>query len=143
MAKKSATPTGRVLTLRELNRATLARQMLLEREAVSVPAAIERLVGMQAQLASAPFVGLWTRLPNFKREDLASLLDNHEIVKATMMRATLHLVTAEDYLRLRATLQPVLEGASESILESRGVKLDTEKVLGAAREFLTEQPRTF
>ncbi len=64
----------RVLTLRELNRATLARQMLLERESVSVPAAIERLVGMQAQLPIAPYVGLWTRLRYFMRYDLANLI---------------------------------------------------------------------
>ena len=60
----------RILKLRELNRATLARQMLLEREALPVPAAIERLIGLQAQLASAPYVGLWTRLRDFKRQAL-------------------------------------------------------------------------
>ena len=56
----------RILKLRELNRAMLARQMLLARETISVSAAVERLAGLQAQLASAPFVGLWTRLQNFK-----------------------------------------------------------------------------
>ena len=63
--------TDRILTLRELNRATLSRQMLLKRAAISAPAAIERLVGMQAQLAVAPYVGLWTRLTGFRRDDLA------------------------------------------------------------------------
>ncbi|MCC6802332.1 MAG: winged helix DNA-binding domain-containing protein, partial [Anaerolineae bacterium] len=67
--------TERTLTLRELNRALLARQMLLARETLPVPAAVERLVGMQAQLASAPFVGLWTRLNNFTRADLAGAVD--------------------------------------------------------------------
>jgi hypothetical protein len=83
--------SDRVLHLRELNRATLARQMLLEREALAVPAAIERLVGLQAQLALPPYVGLWTRLPDLKREDLARLIQNREVVKATLMRGTLHL----------------------------------------------------
>jgi hypothetical protein len=98
----------RILKLRELNRATLARQMLLERESLSVTAAIERLVGLQAQLASAPYVGLWTRLRDFRREDLAREIDNRKVVKATMMRATLHLCTADDYLRFRTALKPVL-----------------------------------
>ena len=86
--------TDRILTLRELNRATLSRQMLLERATISAPAAIERLVGMQAQLAVAPYVGLWTRLAGFQRDDLARPIEDHTVVKATLMRATLHLVTA-------------------------------------------------
>ena len=84
----------RILKLPELNRATLARQMLLERKALTVPTAIERLVGLQAQLASAPYVGLWTRLRDFKREDLASQIENRKVVKATLMRAMLHLSAA-------------------------------------------------
>lgn len=132
----------RVLTLRELNRATLARQILLERSSHSVTTALERLAGMQAQLASAPFVGLWTRLHHFQRDDLASALQDHRIVKATMMRATLHLVTASDYDWLRATLEPALAGASESIRERRGVELDLDEILRLARAYLAE-PRTF
>lgn len=132
----------RILKLRELNRATLARQMLLARETISVSAAVERLAGLQAQLASAPYVGLWTRLQNFKREDLASLIDARKIVKATFNRATLHLVTAEDYLRFRTTLQPLLAGAASSIAKDRG-EFDLDKVLNAARAYLAEKPRTF
>lgn len=133
----------RTLNLRELNRATLARQMLLKRETLSVSDAVERLAGMQAQLASAPFVGLWTRLENFKREDLAKEIENRKIIKATLMRATLHLFTAEDFLRFRATLQPVLSGAGEAIAKQRGSDFDQEKLLKAARKFIAEQPRTF
>ena len=132
----------RILKLRELNRATLARQMLLARETISVSAAVERLAGLQAQLASAPYVGLWTRLQNFKREDLASLIDARKIVKATFIRATLHLVTAEDYLRFRTTLQPLLAGAASAIAKDRG-EFDLDKVLKAARAYLAEKPRTF
>ncbi len=72
----------RILTLRDLNRATLSRQLLLERSPITPTAAIERLVGMQAQLASAPYVGLWTRLKDFQRSDLASVIENREVVKA-------------------------------------------------------------
>jgi Winged helix DNA-binding domain len=130
-------------TLRALNRATLARQMLLAREALPVGAAVERLAGMQAQLASAPFVGLWTRLRDFAREDLARAIEARTVVKATMMRATLHLCTAADYLRFRTTLAPVLNGAGESIRKQRGGTFDQERLLAAAREFIREAPRTF
>jgi hypothetical protein len=133
----------RILKLRELNRATLARQTLLERESLSAPAAVERLVGLQAQLASAPYVGLWTRLQDFRREDLAQEIENRKVVKATMMRATLHLCTAEDYLRFRTALKPLLIGASGAIAKRRDADFDLEKVLKAARKFIGEKPRTF
>lgn len=135
--------TERTLSLRELNRATLARQMLLQRDSLPAPAAVERLVGMQAQLASAPFVGLWTRLNDFTRADLAGAIDSHAVVKATMMRATLHLVSADDYGWLRATLQPAMAGASESIRKQRGVELDIESILNTARQYIGEAPRSF
>ena len=133
----------RILTLRELNRATLSRQMLLERASLPVPEAIERLVGLQAQSALSPYVGLWTRVQNFERDDLAKLIEDRTIVKATMMRATLHLCTAGDYLRLRATLQPVLTQASDAITKTRGAGFDVDKVVEAARRYISEEPRTF
>ena len=94
----------RVLTLRELNRATLARQLLLERKRLSPTAVIERLVGMQAQWPSAPYVGIWTRTTSFRREALERKLASAGVVKATVMRQTLHLVTQRDYALLRAAL---------------------------------------
>lgn len=135
--------SDRILKLRELNRATLARQMLLEREALTVPAAIERLAGLQAQLASAPYVGLWTRLRDFRREDLATEIENRKVIKATMMRATLHLCTAEDYLRFRTALKSVLIEGANAIAKQRGQGFDLDKVLKAARKFIGEKPRTF
>jgi len=133
----------RVLTLRELNRATLQRQMLLERQTLTVPAAIERLVGLQAQLPSAPYVGLWTRLRNFSRADLARSIDDRVVIKATLMRATLHVFTAEDYVRFRTTLQPVMAGAATAIAKRRGGDFDVDKLLKAARRFIGEKSRTF
>jgi hypothetical protein len=114
----------RILKLRQLNRATLARQMLLDRERRTVPAGIERLVGLQAQLALAPYVGLWTRLRDFRREVLAGLIEDRTVVKATLMRATLHLFTAEDYVRFRTALKPLLIGAASSIASRRGGDFD-------------------
>jgi len=94
----------RVLTLRELNRATLARQLLLERKRLSATAVIERLVGMQAQWPAAPYLGIWTRTTSFRREQLERELASAAVVKATVMRQTLHLVTRRDYGLLRAAL---------------------------------------
>jgi len=93
-----------VLTLRELNRATLARQLLLERKRLSPTAVIERLVGMQAQWPSAPYVGVWTRTTSFRRETLERELARGTVVKATVMRQTLHLVTRRDYALIRAAM---------------------------------------
>ncbi len=94
----------RVLTLRELNRATLARQLLLQRKRLSATAVIERLVGLQAQWPSAPYVGIWTRTASFRRDALERELASASVVKATVMRQTLHLVTQRDYALLRAAL---------------------------------------
>jgi hypothetical protein len=96
--------TARVLTLRELNRATLARQVLLERKRLSPKSVIVRLVGLQAQWPSAPYVGIWTRTTGFRRESLERELRRGTIVKATVMRQTLHLVTPRDYGLLRAAM---------------------------------------
>jgi winged helix DNA-binding protein len=94
----------RVLTLRELNRALLARQLLLQRRRLSPTAVIERLVGVQAQWPSAPYVGIWTRTTGFRREALERLLVKGDVVKATVMRQTLHLVTPRDYAVIRAAM---------------------------------------
>jgi hypothetical protein len=93
-----------VLTLRQLNRATLARQLLLERKRLSPTAVIERLVGMQAQWPQAPYVGIWTRTTSFRRETLERQLVAGTILKGTVMRQTLHLVTRHDYGLIRAAM---------------------------------------
>jgi hypothetical protein len=131
------------LTRRALNRATLARQMLLEREKTPVPRAIERLAGLQAQLARPPFIGLWSRLEGFRREALTRPLLRREVVRAPLMRCTLHLMSAKDYVKLRASLQPVLADAMRSALRERAKGLDLEALAAAARTFFEEEPRTF
>ena len=98
----------RVLTLRELNRATLARQLLLERKRLSPTAVIERLVGMQAQWPQAPYIGIWTRTTSFRHEALERELARGTVLKATMMRQTLHLVTRRDYGLLRAAMSEMI-----------------------------------
>src|SRR5438034_3217721 len=94
----------RVLMLRELNRATLARQLLLQRKRLSPAAVIERLIGMQAQWPPAPYIGIWTRTTSFRRRALERELASAAVVRATVMRQTLHLVTPRDYALLRAAM---------------------------------------
>jgi hypothetical protein len=90
----------RALSIRGLNRATLARQLLLERASLSVPRAIERLCALQAQWTTSPYVALWSRVRDFRRSALTRALERRLVVRSTLMRSTLHLVSAEDYLVL-------------------------------------------
>ena len=102
--------TPSLLTRRQLNRATLARQHLLERVAMPAYDLIEHLVGLQAQEPKDPYVALWTRLADFNPEELVLLLESRAAVRATtMLRTTIHLVTAKDCHRLRPLVQPALD----------------------------------
>ncbi len=130
------------LTLRRLNRATLARQMLLAREPVGVVEAVERLAGMQAQDPGPPFTGLWSRVEGFAAEDLLAALRDRTVVRATLMRATLHLASAADYPVLRAALEPALADAMR-VLGARAEGLDVDAVTKAARRLLAGTPRGF
>jgi hypothetical protein len=89
--------TPRVLTERELNRALLARQLLLERTRLPLPRALERIGGIQAQYAPSMYVGLWSRLEGFERAALTAALERRSVVQATLMRQTIHLVSKADY----------------------------------------------
>jgi len=130
------------LSVQALNRATLARQLLLAREPIPVAEAVGRLCGMQAQEPKPPFLGLWTRLDGFQPSDLNAALRDRSLVRATMMRATLHLMTGSDYTAFRTTMQPMLDGALR-VLGDRAKGMDLAKVVPAARALLDEEPRTF
>ena len=133
----------RIVTIRELNRATLTRQLLAERTDATGPEVIERLVGLQAQAAMAPYVGLWTRIDGFARTDLADTIAERTVVKAAWIRGTLHLVTADDYRRTRAALQPMLSAGWADITKRRGGDVDVDAVVAAARKQLAAEPMTF
>ncbi len=130
----------KTLTRRALNRATLARQMLLERKKTGPLAAVGKLAGLQAQLARPPFIGLWTRLEDFRREDLIRLIARRDVVRATWIRATIHLVTRADYVAFRSTIQPALSGGMPVLRNGDG--FDEEALLVSGRSFFAE-PRTF
>ncbi|HYM57485.1 MAG TPA: winged helix DNA-binding domain-containing protein [Solirubrobacteraceae bacterium] len=87
----------RTLSRRELNRALLARQLLLERGRMPLARALERAGGIQAQYAPSMYVGLWTRLEDFERDALTAALERRSVVQATLMRSTIHLVSRGDY----------------------------------------------
>jgi DNA glycosylase AlkZ-like len=135
---------GDVLTQRALNRATLERQLLLGRSDMSVLGAVEHLIGLQAQVPLNPYTGLWSRLEGFRPDELAGLLVERRVVRVSVMRSTIHLVSADDCLLLRPLMQPVLDAelarhpAYAPAL--RGVDLDA--VLGFARPLLAERART-
>jgi hypothetical protein len=130
------------LSLRQLNRATLARQMLLRREKVGVVDAVERLGGLQAQEPKPPFIALWTRLRGFDRQQLHDAVHDGRLVRATAMRATLHLLSAADYAALREALQPVMSAAMAAV-RGRDQGLELDELLPEARRLLKQQPRRF
>jgi len=87
----------KVLTTRDLNRALLARQLLLARSRLSLTKALERIGGLQAQYAPSAYIGLWSRLEGFRTEDLTRALERRRAVQATLLRSTIHIVSAGDY----------------------------------------------
>ncbi|MFE5589849.1 winged helix DNA-binding domain-containing protein [Streptomyces sp. NPDC056549] len=100
-----------VITARALNRSTLHRQLLLEREPLGVAEVVRRVVGLQAQHPGSPYVALWNRVADFDPEHLDGALSGFELVRSTLMRLTLHLVHAEDYRPFREGMEPTLRGS--------------------------------
>ncbi len=140
-----------VLNLRALNRALLARQMLLEpsplpvgpRRADAVIATIEHLAGLQAQAPFPPYYGLWSRLAGFQPGDLAELLVSRQVVRIALMRSTIHLVSARDCLTFRPLIQPVLDRSLPAIFGRQLAGLDTAALAEAGRALVDAEPRTF
>lgn len=96
------------ITARELNRATLARQLLLRREPLSVGDATRRILALQAQQPASPYLALWNRIDGFDPADLDAAFADRTLVKATLLRITLHAVHADDHRMLREAMRPTL-----------------------------------
>ena len=141
MARRS--PDAPVLSIRALNRALLARQMLLERAAMPVARAIEHLVALQAQVPGDPYIALWSRLQNFDPEELSSLIAAGKAVRMASLRATVHLSTANDARMLRPWVQPMVTRVLASTpfgKSTRGV--DREALIAAAAAAVAGAPKT-
>lgn len=125
------------MTLRELNRTTLLRQLLLRRERIPVARAVQKVAGLQAQWAPAPYVALWSRLEGFERRSLERALLGGRVVKALLMRATLHLVAARDYPHFDAAVRE-----ARTLARARGVKPPAAKVVERALFLTRERPHS-
>jgi hypothetical protein len=133
--------TERTLTRRHLNRALLARQLLLERASMAIPEAVEQVGGLQTQYAPSGYVGLWTRLADFRREALTVALEDRSIIQATLMRTTIHMVSAREFWRYA---MGVRRARREWALRIAGRNADEARLVDAARQMraaLAEGPR--
>jgi hypothetical protein len=127
----------RVLSARELNRALLARQLLLERGAGSIVQTLERVGGLQAQYAPSMYVGLWSRMRDLARDDLTHQLERRSVVQATLMRVTIHLVARGDYWPFALATR---EARRTSWVRSRR-GADSDEEMAAAAERVGERLR--
>ena len=141
-----------VLSLRAVNRALLARQLLLNRP--RLPAAgpgrtgqvvqtIEHLVGLQAQAPFPPYYGLHSRLDGFRPEDLAALIADRSVVRIALMRGTIHLVSARDCLPLRQLVQPVIERGMRGAFGKQLAGVDPAELAAAGRRLVEAEPMSF
>ena len=146
-SKGRSTPAGRRtrrVTTRGLNRALLARQWLLERVRRSAAAAVQHLIGLQAQSTNPPYIALWSRLEGFRAMDLSRLLTARRAVRLAFLRSTIHLVTTRDCLAWRATLQPALDRGLYvgSPFGRRLAGVDLARLVAEGRALVEKEPLT-
>jgi DNA glycosylase AlkZ-like len=134
--------TGRILTARALNRALLARQLLLERSTLPIPDAVEQVGGLQTQYAPSGYVGLWTRLRDFPRDALTAALEDRSVIQATLMRGTIHVVSRREFWSYAAGVR---EARRQWALRTPVAAAGEGAMIDAAeriRTALTDGPRT-
>lgn len=127
------------LSLRQLNRTLLARQLLLERQDLDCRSVIAALIALQSQIPNPPYIGLWTRLHGFEKRQLTELLESRAVVRAPWIRSTLHLVMAEDHQRYQAIIQPALARGLRSFFGARAKGLDIARLIAIAKPFLEDE----
>ncbi|GAA1718201.1 winged helix DNA-binding domain-containing protein [Nonomuraea bangladeshensis] len=133
------------LTLRDLNRATLARQFLLRREALDVAPAVRRMVGLQAQQPASPYLALWNRLAGFDPAALDAAFADGSLVKATLMRITLHVVHADDHPAMHLALRRTLRGSrlgDRRFAETGLTPAEADALVPDLLAFAADRPRT-
>jgi hypothetical protein len=131
-----------VIGPRELNRWTLARQLLLERAALDAVTAIERLAGMQAQHPPAPYIGLWSRLNGFRREELEAAVMDGRVFKGTLMRGTLHLISQREFDRYRVACRHKNALLARALRQMADGGADAEVLREEILALLRERPQT-
>jgi Winged helix DNA-binding domain len=133
-----------ILTQRTLNRALLARQLLLERSTLSIPDAVDQVGGLQTQYAPSGYVGLWTRLAGFERAALTAALEDRSVIQATLMRVTIHIVSRRDYWPFALGVRHARrEQWRRSAMRLSGVgERDMEAAADRMRAALADGPRT-
>jgi Winged helix DNA-binding domain len=131
----------RILTERELNRALLARQLLLERATSPIPKAIERIGGLQTQYAPSAYVGLWSRVDGFERDDLTRALERRAVVQGTLMRVTIHMVSARDYWPMTEAIRRARREWWLGATRRRVVERDVIEAAERVRALLSDGPR--
>lgn len=136
--------SSEVLGQRALNRAFMARQLMIGRSSMPVVDAIEHLVGLQGQVPLVPYTSLWSRLEGFDPHELGRLITERAVVRTSLMRGTIHMVTARDALFLRSLMQPVLERVlRQSSPFGRAVAgVDEAALFEAGRTLVEERPLT-
>src|SRR5260221_718708 len=132
---------GEVLSRRALNRALLARQLLLERAELDPVTAIERLAGLQAQWPPSPYIALWSRLRDFRVEDLEAALIEGRVVKSNLMRVTLHLVSTADFQLYRTAIETETQSGSSGSAAAAGESLAAIRAELVARAAAGPLPR--
>jgi Winged helix DNA-binding domain len=141
LATYDAAMTEPVLSTRALNRALLARQLLLERSPLPVTDALEQLGGLQTQYAPSGYIGLWSRLRDFRREALTEALVDRRVIQGTLIRSTIHIVCAADWPLFAAGTRNVRREWWLRASRSETSKIDVESVLDRVRKLLAEGPR--
>ena len=132
----------RVLTERELNRALLARQLLLRRQRLPVVRAVERVGALQAQWPPSPYLALWSRLDAFDKAALMRAVERRRLVKTTLMRATLHLVSVADYLAYGGLIRAARTRSLLTQASRDGIVEQVETLAPRALELVSSQPRS-
>jgi hypothetical protein len=131
----------RTLSQRELNRALLARQLLLERVRLPIPRALERLGGIQDQYAPNAYIRLWSCLEDFRRDDLTRALERRSVVQATLLRATIHVVSKRDYWLFAVAIRGPQRDWWLRVRKPRPKERDLERQADELRALMADGPR--